>query len=165
MEDEKREVEEKEKKKLENAMKPWFNNRDALDGTVSHPERHSSAVGKYLPATLLAQNKKLDKPAASAAGSACPSPPARTNPLAKSESATEADGGASDVSGAKGEKKRTAEAAGLAPATALTTALKIGEERQATHQKLEGKGRSLLEYATVPQKVKVSRKAFDFSSW
>ncbi|EPT27427.1 peptidyl-prolyl cis-trans isomerase, cyclophilin-type domain-containing protein [Toxoplasma gondii TgCatPRC2] len=53
MEDEKREEEEKEKKKLENAMKPWFNNRDALDATASHPARHSSAVGKYLPPSLL----------------------------------------------------------------------------------------------------------------
>ncbi|KFG59314.1 peptidyl-prolyl cis-trans isomerase, cyclophilin-type domain-containing protein, partial [Toxoplasma gondii RUB] len=36
-----------------NAMKPWFNNRDALDATASHPARHSSAVGKYLPPSVL----------------------------------------------------------------------------------------------------------------
>lgn len=32
------------------AARPWFNNRNALDESASHPERHSDKVGKYLKA-------------------------------------------------------------------------------------------------------------------
>ncbi|KAL8446351.1 hypothetical protein Emag_004758 [Eimeria magna] len=46
----KREEEEanKEAKAAEEAARPWFNNKNALDESAAHPERHSEQVGKYI---------------------------------------------------------------------------------------------------------------------
>nr|CCA30140.1 peptidyl-prolyl cis-trans isomerase, putative [Neospora caninum Liverpool]CEL71378.1 TPA: peptidyl-prolyl cis-trans isomerase, putative [Neospora caninum Liverpool] len=132
MEDEKRQEEEKEKKKLENAMKPWFNNRDALDSTASHPERHSNAVGKYLPSAL--PSGKTSKPGQTGAAER-----------------------RSETAGVEGPQKRSAQAAGLSPVSTGAKQNSFSPVSRSPH--------ALLEYAAVPQKVKVARKTFDFSSW
>lgn len=39
---------------LQEAARPWFNNRNALDESAEHPERHSDKVGKYIQAPKIA---------------------------------------------------------------------------------------------------------------
>lgn len=57
------------------AARPWFNNKHALDETAHHPERHSDQVGKYISnpaaassptpaAAAAADSKKQPAPAA-----------------------------------------------------------------------------------------------------
>lgn len=133
---------------MQEAARPWFNNRDALDESANHPDRYSDKVGRYI---------RLPSSSTEASASALETVSGISHTGKDGDSSTTSDAG--ERGGIPGTSQ------GSHAHAEIDKPLVTPVKRPTMHPAASKMGFDAAQYATVPRRVKVARKEFDFSSW